>query len=187
MCICLLKVISLPLVSIYLNTLGEVEGFIDSLQCDNNIIVGNFNADFDHGSISTDLLSDFVLDLNLSVCDLHYRESVKFTYERDDGLVCSWINHIHCSQAISILVTDIYILRSGYLIICHCFSSFTLIILHSLPYLLLHRPNLCALTGLRLLHLILLIIRICFVIGYQTLLLSFCPAPFLIALLVLVG
>ena len=30
----------------YLNTLGEVEGFIDSLQCDNNIIVGDFNADF---------------------------------------------------------------------------------------------------------------------------------------------
>ena len=48
-----------------------------------------------------------MLDLNLSVCDLHYRESVKFTYERDDGLVRSWIDHILCSQAISILVTDI--------------------------------------------------------------------------------
>ena len=91
----------------YLNTLGEVEGFIDSLQCDNNIIVGDFNAHFDHGGISADLLSDFVLDLNLSVCDLHYRESVQFTYERDDGLVRSWIDNILCSQAISILVTDI--------------------------------------------------------------------------------
>ena len=35
----------------YLNTLGEVKGFIDSLQCDNNIIVGDFNADFDRGGI----------------------------------------------------------------------------------------------------------------------------------------
>ena len=51
----------------YLNTLGEVEGFIHSMQCDNNIIVGDFNADFDHGGISADLLSYFVLDLNLSV------------------------------------------------------------------------------------------------------------------------
>ena len=46
----------------YLNILGEVEGFVDSLQCDINIIMGNFNVDFDHGGISTDLLSDFVLD-----------------------------------------------------------------------------------------------------------------------------
>ena len=51
----------------YLNTLGEVEGFIDSLQSDNNIIVGDFNADFDRGIISADLLSDFVLDFNLSI------------------------------------------------------------------------------------------------------------------------
>ena len=42
-----------------------------------------------------------MLDLNLSVCGLHYRESVKFTYEREDGLVRSWIDHILCSQAIS--------------------------------------------------------------------------------------
>ena len=51
----------------YLNTLGEVEGFINSMQCDNNIIVGDFNADFDHGGISADFPSYFVLDLNLSV------------------------------------------------------------------------------------------------------------------------
>ena len=44
----------------YLNTLGEVEGFIDSLQCDNNIVVGDFNADFERCGISTDLLSDCV-------------------------------------------------------------------------------------------------------------------------------
>ena len=57
--------------------------------------------------ISADLLS---VKFDLSVCDLHYHESVKFTYERDDGLVLSWIDHILCLQAISILVTDIYTL-----------------------------------------------------------------------------
>ena len=56
--------------------------------------------------ISADLLSCVKFDL--SVCDLHYHELVKFTYERDDGLVLSWIDHILCLQAISILVTDIY-------------------------------------------------------------------------------
>ena len=89
-------------------------------------------------------------------------------------------------QSPSLLLIFIHFgLMLTYLIICHCFSSFTLIILHSLPYLLLHRPNLCALTGLRLLHLILLIIRICFVTDNLTLLLCFCPTPFLIALLML--
>ena len=115
----------------YLNTLGEVEGFIDSLQCDNNIIVGDFNADFDRGGLSADLLSDFVLDLNVSVCDLHYRESVKCTYERDDGLVRSWIDHVLCSQAISILVTDIYTLQSGVNLSDHLPLFFTLHINHS--------------------------------------------------------
>ena len=77
------------------------------------------------------LLSDFVLDLNLSVCDLHYRESVKFTYERDDGLVRSWIDHILCSQAISILVTDIYTLQSGVNLSDHLPLFFKLHINHS--------------------------------------------------------
>ena len=86
---------------------------------------------FDRGGISADLLSDVVLDLNLSVCDLHYRESVKFTYERDDGLVRSWIDHILCSQAISILVTDIYTLQSGVNLSDHLPLFFKLHINHS--------------------------------------------------------
>ena len=80
------------------------------------MIVASFQvtkADFDHGGISADLFSDFVSDLNLSLCDQHYCESVKFTHERNDGLVCSWIDHILCSQAIFNLVTDICTLQSG--------------------------------------------------------------------------
>ena len=72
-----------------------------------------------------------MLDLNLSVCGLHYRESVKFTYERDDGLVRSWIDHILCSQAISILVTDVYTLQSGVNLSDHLPLFFKLHINHS--------------------------------------------------------
>ena len=36
-------------------------------------------------------------DLNLSVCDLQFRDNIHYTYERDDGLVRSWIDHILCS------------------------------------------------------------------------------------------
>ena len=34
----------------YLNTLGELEGFISTQQCDVNIMIGDFNVDFDRGS-----------------------------------------------------------------------------------------------------------------------------------------
>ena len=35
----------------YLNTLGEIEGFIDTQQCDVNLLVGDFNVDFDRGGM----------------------------------------------------------------------------------------------------------------------------------------
>ena len=36
-------------------------------------------------------------DLNVVACDLSHRNSIGFTYERDDGIVRSWIDHIICS------------------------------------------------------------------------------------------
>ena len=55
---------------------------------------------------------------------------------------------IICSQAISILVTDIYTLQSGVNLSDHLPLFFKLHINHSSfsSFLLLHRPNLCALT-----------------------------------------
>ena len=44
----------------YLNVLGELEGFIDSNPSDFNIIVGDFNVDFDCSGLLNDLLTDFV-------------------------------------------------------------------------------------------------------------------------------
>ena len=97
----------------YLNTLGELDGFIESQQCDYTLIAGDFNVDFDRGGRLASLLSDFVSEQNFVVCDLSYRESVNFNYERDDGLVHSWIDHVVCSQSLSSFVTDIHTITCG--------------------------------------------------------------------------
>ena len=43
-------------VNVYLNVLGELEGFIASQGCDVNIIAGDFNVDFDRGGQFAKLL-----------------------------------------------------------------------------------------------------------------------------------
>ena len=53
----------------YLNTLGELEGFLD---CDVNILVGDFNVDFGRGGPLAELLVDFMSELNLYACDLSW-------------------------------------------------------------------------------------------------------------------
>ena len=40
-------------------------------------------------------------DHGLCSCDLLFRDDVKFTYEYDDGLSRSWIDHVICSQSFS--------------------------------------------------------------------------------------
>ena len=54
----------------YLNTLGELEGFLESQQC---ILVGDFNADFDRGGSLPKLLAVFLSELNICACDLSFR------------------------------------------------------------------------------------------------------------------
>ena len=44
---------------------------------------------------------------------------MNYTYERDDGLVRSWIDHILCSKHISSLVIDIHAVHSGSLLSDH--------------------------------------------------------------------
>ena len=46
----------------YLNTLGELEGFLESQQC---ILIGDFNVDFDRGGSLAKLLADFLSELNV--------------------------------------------------------------------------------------------------------------------------
>ena len=54
------------------------------------------------------LLTDFIVQHDFIVCDLSYCVSVKFTYERDDGLVNSRIDHVVCSQSLSLCATDVH-------------------------------------------------------------------------------
>lgn len=60
--------------------------FINSHNCDAVVIVGDFNVDFNPHT-----------DHSLCSCGLPFQDNVMFTYEHDDGLNRSWIDHILCS------------------------------------------------------------------------------------------
>ena len=92
----------------YLNILSEISGFIDSCRCDVNIIVGDFNIDFDRRGLLCDLLTTFMSDMNLTACDLFFRQEIKYTYERDDTMARSWIDHVLCTQSFSSSLSDVY-------------------------------------------------------------------------------
>ena len=53
------------------------------------------------------------MDLKLHVCDLDFRDQVCYTCERNDSHVCSWIDHVLCSQHITDSFADIHDLHSG--------------------------------------------------------------------------
>ena len=56
-------------VSDFLHTLGELEGFIDTQCCDVAMVVADFNVDFDRDGPLAKHLNDFIIELDLSVCD----------------------------------------------------------------------------------------------------------------------
>ena len=103
----------------YLNTLGELDDFIHSNQSDVVVIVGDFNVDFDRCNQITSLLSDFMSDHGLCSCDLLFRDDVQFTYEHDDGLSRSWIDHVISSQSFSNRISDVRAMHSGYVLSDH--------------------------------------------------------------------
>ena len=70
---------------LYLKTLAELKGFIDSVSFDNIVLAGDFGQDSSFRS----LLQSFLDDLNLCSADLSFSHSIDFTYERDGGLVRS--------------------------------------------------------------------------------------------------
>ena len=96
----------------YLNTLGELHGLIDANPHSGVFLVGDFNVDFDRSGPLTKLLSDFMLELDMLSVDYH-RSCITYTYERDDDLCRSWIDHIVCFQSCSSLVSDLSVNHSG--------------------------------------------------------------------------
>ena len=65
------------------------------------------------GHALASLLCDCMSELDLVSCDRNFRGSVMFTYERDDGLCRSWIDHVLCSRSCSTLVSDVFASHSG--------------------------------------------------------------------------
>ena len=97
---------------LYRESLAELKGFVDSQSFDNLIIAGDFNVDF-HTSSWRDLLLTFMTETNLCAVDLYFHDSINYTYERDDGQVTSWPDHIftlrhHCS-----LITGVTTIHSA--------------------------------------------------------------------------
>ena len=72
-----------------------------------NLLVGDFNVDFDRDGLRG-LLLDFMSGQNLMACDLLFPNDVQFTYERGDGLSQSWIDHVLCSQTFPHLIDEIH-------------------------------------------------------------------------------
>ena len=64
-----------------------------------------------------------------------------FTYERDDGLNRSWIDHVLCSQSLSTLFTHVHAVHSGAILSDHCSSQ------SKLTYSLFELRHLCPLNG----------------------------------------
>ena len=110
----------------YLNTLGELQGFIDAQQFDMLIIVGDFNVDFDRQGPLVPLLLEFMSENCLVASDLSYRSYVGFTYERDDGSCRSWIDHILCSTRFSSQISSIQTVEFGSILSDHMPLSFLL-------------------------------------------------------------
>ena len=91
----------------YQDTLGALEGFIESYQCDINVIVGDFNVGFSRQSAFTHHLSTLMTSLDLIACDLH-SNTITYTYERDGGSVRSWIDHVLCNESYSNLINQLH-------------------------------------------------------------------------------
>ena len=64
-----------------MNRLGELQGFIASHHFDILLTAGDINVDFDRPDPFRSLLVDFTSELDMSVCDLPFKISVRYTYE----------------------------------------------------------------------------------------------------------
>ena len=91
----------------YLNTLGELEGFIDSQSFDHILISGDFNVDSDRGGDNAQLLCNFMDGYSLVAADLNFFCAIHFTCERDDCAVRSWPDHIICSMSMVNPIEDV--------------------------------------------------------------------------------
>ena len=134
----------------YLNTLGELDGFIHSYHSDVVVIVGDFNVGFDRCCQLTNLLCDFMSDHSLCSCDLLFKDDVLFTYKRDDGLCVHGLIMFFASS-LSPPPYQMYVLSTlvlFFLTTFHCFLHWKLTIYLLIILSLYPLRNCIGLTGL---------------------------------------
>lgn len=97
--------------NLFLETICELRGFIDSYTSDNVVIVGDFNVDFQRVSFFRTQLQSLMSELNLNAVDL--QSHIGFTYERDDGKVRSWPDHVLTFSHLSSNISHVKCLHSA--------------------------------------------------------------------------
>ena len=108
------------------------------------LIAGDFNVDFDRPDPFHSLLVDFTSELDMSVCDLPFKTSVRYTYEGSQSPPPpppppppTWIDHVLCFASHSSLATDVYSIRSGHILSDHFPYVFPLLLTALMHNLLL--------------------------------------------------
>ena len=97
----------------FVQLLGEIEGFIDSVSFDHLVIGGDFNVDFSVPSTRTSCLSDFVSDKALVCVDQLPASSIEYTYFSDANNSISWLDHFFCDSTLASLTLSISPLLYG--------------------------------------------------------------------------
>ena len=88
--------------------LGDLNASIIESDAIHTIIAGDFNCE--QGSRFFPLLDKFAADNGLIMSDLNWLYNA-ITYESDDGLRSSWIDHVLCTKSINDLIADILVLE----------------------------------------------------------------------------
>ena len=94
------------------DVLGEIVGFISSTVLHFVVVAGDWNTDLWQPGEFTDAVCSFLRELNLSLVDLCFPDSVGFTYLGHDGSK-SWLDHIAVSNCFCSSVVSVHSIRGG--------------------------------------------------------------------------
>ena len=97
----------------FVQLLGEIEGFIDSITFDHLVIGGDFNVDLSVPSIRASCLSDFLSDKALICVDHLPASSIEYTFFSDANNSTSWLDHFFCDSTLASLTMSVSPLLYG--------------------------------------------------------------------------
>ena len=87
--------------AMYQSVLGELQGFLDELKCNNVILFGDFNTAHNAGRRFWPDLEQFIVSNSLTMNDLSLPNET-FTYLSSAHSTTSWIDHVISSSNMSI-------------------------------------------------------------------------------------